>query len=389
MEGPFQAFPIEADFKKYLKKREFSNLLRTFGPIRDIGKADFYSNDYLGLCLNGAILPDLQRDIEAGISLGSSGSRLVSGQNEILEDLESDCQAFFKSEAVVFFPNGYLANLALLSTVANRHDTILYDEQCHVSLKDGIRLSLAEKFSFKHNDVNSLEQKLSISKGRKFIVIESIYSMDGDLTPLTEIVELAQKYEGHIIIDEAHSTGTVGERGEGLSLSLGLESRIWARIYTFGKALGASGGLLAISGITKNYLINKSHPLIYSTASMPMQALICKHQLSFLKNNPDLVGLLQSKIYFWNKLIFRTNNKVSKNDLSPVQYYKVQGNKEALQMAKKLQDSDIQIKAMLSPTVKEGAERIRISLHGYNTENQMMLLKGFIEEFENIFTKTF
>jgi 8-amino-7-oxononanoate synthase len=213
--------------------------------------------------------------------------------------------------------------------------------------------------------------------------------MDGDLAPLQDIIELAQKYEGHIIVDEAHSTGTVGEKGEGLSLSLGLESKIWARIYTFGQALGASGGALAISQNTKNYLINKSHPLIYSTAPMPLQALVCKHQLSFLKNNPDLVGRLQLKINFWNELIFQTNNQVSKNVSSPVQFFKVQGNKQALQLAKRLQDADFQIKAMLSPTVKEGTERIRISLHSYNTESQMRLLKGFLEEFENIFTQTF
>jgi 7-keto-8-aminopelargonate synthetase-like enzyme len=103
MEGPFQAFPIEADFKKYLEKREQIDLLRTFGPKRDFGKVDFYSNDYLGLCQNTAILPDLQKDIELGILLGSSGSRLVSGQNEIVDELESDCKTFFKTEAVVFF----------------------------------------------------------------------------------------------------------------------------------------------------------------------------------------------------------------------------------------------------------------------------------------------
>jgi len=388
MDGTNTAFPIDADYKKFLEKRSEKGLLRTFGQIRDFGKVDFYTNDYLGLCQNPAILPDLQNELENG-SFGASGSRLVSGQSTHLEALESDCRIFFRSEASIFFPNGYLANLALLSAMASRHDTILYDEQCHVSLKDGIRLSFAEKFSFGHNDVNALEQKLKISKGRKFVVIEAIYSMDGDQAPLTEIVELAQKYEAHIIVDEAHSTGTVGRNGEGLCISLGLESKIWARIYTFGKALGASGGLLAINETTQKYLVNKSHPLIYSTAPMPPQTIICRHQLAFLINNGERVKALQSNIDFWNKLNFQTKNRVSQNVSSPVQYYLFPGNKEVLKLAKCLQDADFQIKAMLSPTVKEGTERLRISLHSFNSEAQIESLIRFIEEFENIFTKRF
>jgi len=245
------------------------------------------------------------------------------------------------------------------------------------------------KYSFRHNDTHALEQKLKISKGRKFIVVEALYSMDGDQVPLREIVELAQKYEAQIIVDEAHSTGTVGEKGEGLSISLGLESKIWARIYTFGKALGASGGLLAINETTRKYLINKSHPLIYSTAPMPVQTVICRHQLSFLQNNRDHLKSLHAIIDFWNTLNFQTKSYVSQNVNSPVQYYQFSGNKNVLQLAKRLQKADFQIKAMLSPTVKAGTERLRICLHSYNTESQIHSLIRLIKEFENIFTNRF
>jgi len=382
-------FSLDSEFELFLAQRKENGLLRSFGQERDTNKIDFYSNDYLGLCQNDELWPSIQAEMKNGISIGSSGSRLVSGQNHYIEDLEMACKVFFNTEEALFFPNGYMANLALLSSVASRHDTIIYDEQSHVSLKDGMRLSNAQKYAFRHNDVNDLEKKLKLSKGKRFVVVEAIYSMDGDVAHLKEIVSLCQSYDAYIIVDEAHSTGVVGEFGKGLCNAIGLEDKVWARNYTFGKALGASGAVLAISKFTKEYLINQSHPLIYSTAPMPLQTFICRQQLKFLEQNPTKIRNLQNVISYWNEISFSSMSTISHNENSPVQYYIKQGNKNVVELANRLQIAGFQIKAMLSPTVKAGTERLRISLHSYNSEQQIASLFKAIRDFENIFTETF
>lgn len=369
----------EADryFQSKLEERKASGLYRTWGPERDFSKTDFYSNDYLGLAQSqttkNRLIEHLQN--QSFIPNGSSGSRLVSGQSQLLEELESMCCSFFKGESAIFLPNGYLANLALLSCIATRHDTIIYDEQSHVSLKDGIRLSLAQKFSFKHNDVEDLKSKLKKAKGKIFIVVEAIYSMDGDLCPIQELVEVSNSFGAHLIVDEAHSTGVLASKGQGLCIDQGLESQVWARIYTFGKALGAAGAVLILSETTKQYLINASHPVIYSTAALPLQVLMAKVQLEVMLSDSTLIQKLQNNIAYWcGKINQYASDWLSSNSSSPVQLIRIPGNGPAIQLAQKLNSIDFQVKAMLSPTIKPGLERLRISLHSYNTPSEIDLL---------------
>lgn len=366
----------EADryFHSKLEERKAAGLYRTWGPERDFSKIDFYSNDYLGLARSETSHDRLIQYLQNQpiIPNGSSGSRLVSGQSQLLEELESLCCRFFNGESAIFLPNGYLANLALLSSIATRHDTIMYDEQCHVSLKDGIRLSLAGKFSFKHNDLEDLKSRLKKSKGKTFIVVESIYSMDGDICPLKELVEVSNSFGAHLIVDEAHSTGVLGEKGHGICVGSGLESRVWARIYTFGKALGAAGAVLVTSKTTKRYLINTSHPIIYSTAALPLQVLMAKVQLESLMADSSPIQNLQNNIAYWcSKNSKFPSDWLSSNQNSPVQFVRIPGSGPALELARKLNSLDFQVKAMLPPTVKPGTERLRISLHNYNTPEQI------------------
>lgn len=374
--------PAEIRFSAELERRKSDHLYRQWGPPLTERAGDFISNDYLGFSQRGKEL------FENGISewlrrqnIGSTGSRLVSGQHEALVQLEDLCCSFFESDKCLFFPNGYMANLALLSTVASRHDTYIYDEQCHVSLKDGMRLSMARRISFRHNDMEDLKKKLKQANGPIFIVTESIFSMDGDVCPLEDLLALTREYDAHLIIDEAHSTGTYGIEGKGLCLSSGYgKNEVWARIYTFGKALGASGAVLAISDTTYNYLVNHSHPVIYSTAPMPFQAYVCMNQLDHLTQYPQRIEELQRVISYWNSLTLEGFQGISKNKKSPVQYVKIQGNQEALACGKKLQRAGFQVKAMLSPTVSIGNERLRISLHSYNTVEELDRLKAILEE---------
>lgn len=370
-------FKADLFFRESLEKRRASGLLRSWGIIPDTTKVDFFSNDYLGLARREETRKELSEILLNNPQLlnGSTGSRLVSGQSEELENLEALCLHFFKGESAIFLPSGYTANLALLSSVPTRHDTIIYDEQVHVSLKDGIRLSLAQKLSFKHNDLEDLKLKKRKAKGRVFVVVESIYSMDGDTCPIQEIAALAENWEAHLIVDEAHSTGTYGLLGQGLCLAKEVENKVWARVYTFGKALGAAGAVLILTNDTKQYLMNTAHPIIYSTAPLPLQVCEATLQLKALISNPTPVSHLKIIIDSWCQLTPHFSGlSVSANPDSPVQHVVCPGNHNARNLADQLKASGFQVKAMLSPTIRQGSERLRISLHSFNTPSEISRL---------------
>jgi 8-amino-7-oxononanoate synthase len=229
--------------------------------------------------------------------------------------------------------------------------------------------------------VDDLEKKCKLATGKIFIITEALFSMEGDLAPLSEINEIVKKYSAHLIIDEAHSTGTLGNTGNGLWNSINLKDEIFARIYTFGKALGANGAIICTNQIAYNYIMNYAHPAIYSTAPMPLQACICRHQLHRLKSGPNEINRLQNLIHYWNQKNTRNNSNISNNPNSPIQYIKAAGNENALNLAKNLQTLHYQIKPMLSPTVSPGQERLRITLHAFNTEAEISAL---LDEFQNI-----
>lgn len=368
-----------------LEKSRQEGLFRELKLRSTPTEMDFFSNDYLGF---GRKLLGSQwmENISQPISMGATGSRLISGQYHQLEILERESARFFVAPATLFFPSGYVANLALLSSLGNRHTIFIYDAQCHVSLKDGIRLSLAEKTSFRHNDMEDLRKKLKVSRqSHRIVVVEAIYSMAGDICPLNEIVQICQEENAELIVDEAHSTGVLGNEGKGLVHTLGLEQKILARILTFGKALGCAGALVAGTETLRDFLINKAHPFIYSTAPVPIQTTICQYQLKNLEENPGMVAQLQQVINYWNKKITATQIQASNNKCSPVQYFPISGNERALDAAQKLQKSDIQVKAMRSPTVSKGKEGIRICLHAYNPKEEIDQLLNEMVEIEKYF----
>ena len=225
---------------------------------------DFCSNDYLGFARS----PELKRLIigqllEEGptFSVGSTGSRLISGNDDFIEQLESEVAAFHNAESSLIFNSGYDANIGIFSSIPQRGDTIILDELIHASIIDGARLSHASRFTFKHNDLLSLEEKLKAARGNIFIGIESIYSMDGDAAPISEIVALAHSYSAAVIVDEAHAIGIFGEQGKGMVSQSHLEDKIFARIVTFGKALGCHGAAVLCCSDTRKYLINFARSL--------------------------------------------------------------------------------------------------------------------------------
>jgi 8-amino-7-oxononanoate synthase len=348
------------------------------------GMVDFFSNDYLGLARSTALAESIRTayEIQKGNLNGSTGSRLLSGNSAYALNLEEELAFLFKSEKTVLMNSGYNANTSLLSALPQKGDTIIYDELIHASLKDGYRLSFASRFPFKHNDLEDLEAKLKKGKGDLFVVIESIYSMDGDAAPLKEIVNICEKYGAHIILDEAHSTGTCGEHGSGLACALGVEQKIFARVYTFGKGMGIHGACVAGSKILIDYLINFARPFIYTTA-LPIHSVVSvRCAFFYLKEKPELAVHLAEKINgFKNSLpekIFDSGRYIESN--SPIQVVKIAGNAEVKKVAAELQSKKLDIRPILSPTVREGEERLRICLHSYNTKEELELLYQSLNE---------
>ena len=209
------------------------------------GLTDFFSNDYLGFASDQEI--DLEvgnEDLPGFQKNGSTGSRLISGNSKAHEELESALAAFFSAESALLFNSGYDANIGLLSAVLQRQDAVFFDRLSHASIRDGISLSSASSYGFEHNDLVDLKKKLSNGRsisGQNYVVVESVYSMDGDEAPLEELVAFCRSEKLYLIVDEAHATGVLGPDGSGLVSSLGLERDVFARVHTFGKALGCHG----------------------------------------------------------------------------------------------------------------------------------------------------
>lgn len=330
------------------------------------GSIDFCSNDYLGIATH-----HLLNEGAVQYSSGSTGSRLLAGNYLLINETEKKIASFHEAETALIFNSGYDANVGLLSCVPQKADTILYDYLSHASIRDGIRLSFARSFSFVHNDLNDLESKLKQATGTIFIVTESVFSMDGDTCPLDALISLAQKYQAHLIIDEAHATGVVGNRGEGLVQHLGYSSKIFARIHTFGKACGCHGAVVLGSEQLRTYLINFARSLMYST-SLPEHAIAMisrsydvfptmNKEREHLKN---LIRSFQSSMLRYEKLISDT----------PIQGVVVPGNTAVKVLAEQLQAHQFDIRPILYPTVPEGKERLRIVLHSFNTMDELQTL---------------
>lgn len=364
---------LEDRLKKELLKRKQENNLRelSYQP----GLIDFYSNDYLGLARNESLYRLIAKKHSEIPFNGATGSRLLSGNTSYYEEVEEKLATIFKAEAALIFNSGYTANLAVLSTLPKKGDTVIYDELAHACIKDGVRLNLANRFSFRHNDIADLEKKLKIASGDIFIVIESVYSMDGDESPLADICNLAEHYSAKIIIDEAHTTGIYGVNGAGLSVNKNLQNKIFARIYTFGKAMGIHGAAVAGSKALKEYLVNFARPFIYTTALPPHSLAAIDQSFDFLKNNGSLQQTVMEKVrlfkrYFSEKI---SRFKRTKSD-HPIQSILIGGNSETRKAASFLQERKFDVRPILSPTVKIGQERLRICLHTYNTDNDIRQL---------------
>ncbi|RLJ32586.1 8-amino-7-oxononanoate synthase [Chryseobacterium sp. 7] len=361
-------------FQESLDKRKEEGTLRRLRLQPD--GIDFYSNDYLGFAKNKDLQHLLLQKVMNNPQLlsGSTGSRLISGNSDIVVSVEKDIAQKHQFDSALLFSSGYNANLALFSTLPSRHDTIIVDEQIHRSVHDACKLSNAKKLKFKHNDLENLENVLKKQEGHCYIAVESLYSMEGDFAPIQEIASIASKYKASLIVDEAHAFGVFGY---GLIEKYQLQNHVSAAVITYGKALGSHGAAIVCSETVKSYLINFASPFIYTTSAQDFQWMSIRTGYEFLDQHHELAVKLQDNIK-----IFRSQNLQSPSaKTSPVQAIIIPDNQKLKELQQTLSEEGFLTYAIYSPTVKEGSERLRICLHSFNTEEEIMKLTGIIKEF--------
>jgi 8-amino-7-oxononanoate synthase len=362
-----------------LGMRHFSGSLRTLKTIQ--GKVDFASNDYLGFSKLLSVAQSSQN--------GSTGSRLISGNTRLHEQVEQQVAGFHNTESALLFNSGYDANLGLIAAVTDRFDLIIYDEYVHASIRDGISLSHAKAIKYRHNDLNHLS--ILLDKFREdedmevYVVTESVFSMDGDQPDLIGIVDLVHKFENvHLILDEAHALGVIGKKGAGLAQKLGVESAIFARVVTFGKGLGAHGAAVVGSEDLRNYLINFCRSFIYTTA-LPEHCLrVIEAGYSALENSQKEVVQLQENIRYFNECVINSGLRLRfRESRTAIQICIIPNNDQVKKTAVSLQQNGYDIRAILSPTVPQGQERLRICLHSYNSKDEIKNMLTLLEKLLN------
>lgn len=365
---------IDEYLAERLAARKAQNAFRELQLPR--GLIDFCSNDYLGLAR-----VDLKRNAKETTipAWGATGSRLISGHSPTAEQLEDFLAQFHLAEAALLFNSGYQANLGLLSCLSTRHDTLIYDQLIHASLRDGIQLAPAKAFNFAHNDVADLTLKLQRANGRKIVVIESIYSMDGDEAPIADILAVCEKFGAQLIVDEAHATGVFGAAGQGVVVARGLQDRVWARVHTFGKAIGAHGAVVVGSHLLKDYLINFSRAFIYTTA-LP-DHLLERVQLAYHEMaKGEKTQQLSRNIDYFKAQLSKHSQIQFIDSQSPIQCLIIGGNSQTRDFSDLLQQAGFDVRAILSPTVPKGKERLRICLHAFNTIDEITALTTLINK---------
>ena len=390
---------IERHLCNILEERKQQSLFRSLKTSKNL--VDFCSNDYLGFSQK---LKQNSDDII--YPSGATGSRLLAGNTQFVEDLEQEIADFHGAEAGLIFNSGYDANVGFLSCLPQKNDLLFTDELIHASMIDGARLSYATRYRFKHNDSENLEnrlqsldnsvlnkdgkleRKLNIEqdaenlifdksqipnpKSQIFIALESVYSMDGDLANLEAIANLSEKYGANLIVDEAHATGVFGKNGKGLVCELGLEDKVFARVITFGKALGCHGAIVLGSKNLRDYLINFARPFIYTTAAPMHTHVSVKRAYQLLKSPNFSNSKLHQLIHFFKEQAKQVPDLELIESHSAIQCIIIPGNEKCREVASRLQNAGLDIRPIVSPTVPKGKERLRICLHEFNTEEEIL-----------------
>ena len=360
-----------------LNLRTEQNALRKLLPA-DADLIDFSSNDYLGLSRSNELHDIIAAEYELVMKSGefrwngSGGSRLLNGDSAVAHLTEKFLADFFRSESALIFNSGYTANVALMSALPSRTSTVLYDEKIHASIRDGIRMNGCRAWSFRHNDLKHLEELLSKATNEIWVVVESVYSMDGDSPDALALTDLCERYNAALIVDEAHSGGVYGDQGKGWCVENGIENRVFARLFTFGKAYGVHGAAVCGSETLRKYLVNFARPFIYSTALPVRDVIAIREAVKFASRSVNEKLKLKSLIGYFRSLHKTSCCRYALTDsFSPIQGIIAPGNAVVRDLSAQCLRESIDVRAVLAPTVEEGAERLRVILHSFNTEAQV------------------
>ncbi|MGJ8743881.1 aminotransferase class I/II-fold pyridoxal phosphate-dependent enzyme [Polaribacter sp.] len=358
---------------------------------------DFSSNDYLGFAKSEVIFDKTHQFlVDKKIKInGATGSRLLSGNHALYNKVETMLSQFHQSQTATIFNSGYDANLGFFSCVPQRGDIILYDEAIHASIRDGIQLSNAKAFKFKHNNLEDLEEKLlKLTKNNHscktkhievYVVTESVFSMDGDSPDLATMSQIINRNNAFFIVDEAHALGVFGKNGCGLVQALQLENDVFARIITFGKAIGCHGAAILGSKKLQDFLVNFARSFIYTTGLSPHSVATIKSVYEEMNFQVLHKQKLEENIQFFKSTIEKLGlEKIFISSKSAIHCCVISGNDNVKEISHKLLEKGFDVKAILSPTVKENQERLRFCLHSYNSSEEMYevlrLLSIFVNE---------
>ena len=375
-----------------LEQREQNNSLRKLALPNHL--IDFASNDYLGFSKSEAIFNETHSYLidNSILQNGATGSRLLSGNHSVYKEAENYIAKFHQVESALIFNSGYDANVGFFGAVPQRNDIILFDELSHASIRDGIQLSNAKSYKFQHNDFEDLERLIQNLRPKTqdlksiYIVTESVFSMDGDTPNLEELVQISNKYNCFLIVDEAHALGVFGDPevsgGEGLVQMLGLQDAIFARIVTFGKGLGCHGAAILGSQKLVDYLINFARSFIYTTGLSPHSVATILVGYQHLETEKEALKQLRENVIHFNQEINILGLKeLFVRSKSAIQSAIIPGNQKVKSIAHQLQEKGFDVKAILSPTVPEGQERLRFCLHSYNSKEEISEVLGLLSTF--------
>jgi 8-amino-7-oxononanoate synthase len=327
--------------------------LRTLEPRKGV---DFASNDYLALAESAYMRDAMAAALERGVPVGAGGSRLLRGNHPEHEALEAEAAGFFGAERALYFPGGFVANYALLSALPQREDLVVYDELIHASCREGLRSGSAETAAARHNDPAAFDDAIRnrSGKGRAWIVVESLYSMDGDFTPLAALMDIAERRDAMVLIDEAHATGVYGADGEGLAAKWAGQENVIC-LHTCGKALGAAGALICGPATVMDFMVNRSRPFIYATAPSPLTAAAVRAALAWLPRNAERRSAL-------TELVAHANGQVERPSGSQIIPVILGDSARGVRVAQALQARGYDVRAIRPPTVPDGTARLRVSI---------------------------
>jgi 8-amino-7-oxononanoate synthase len=358
-----------------LEQREQNNSLRKLTFPNNL--IDFASNDYLGFSKSEAIFNGTHSFLIDNniIKNGATGSRLLSGNHSVYQEAENYIAKFHQSESALLFNSGYDANVGFFSAVPQRNDIILFDELSHASIRDGIQLSNAKSYKFQHNDFEDLERLITKYKSESsevFVVTESVFSMDGDTPNLEELVQICEKHNCFLVVDEAHALGVFGDHGEGLVQMLDLQDEVFARIMTFGKGLGCHGAAILGSQKLVDYLVNFARSFIYTTGVSPHSVATILIAYQHLQIEKEALQKLRKNVIHFNQEKKQLGlNPLFVRSKSAIQSAIIPGNQKVKNIANQLQGKGFDVKAILSPTIPEGQERLRFCLHSFNSKEEI------------------